>query len=166
MQDFIYGYYREAAGPIWQYNMMLWQIWNDARSLPKSSDPLYPLDIRYRPDASFLSKEFLEEAETLMAKAASLATSDDIRYRVRVARLPIIYTRLSQGIGIQRDWGGDFQPGTMTRDEIATYRELLDEFESLARSEKITTIQEGAGDITRRIQRWRDRLSEVSESRH
>jgi len=50
----------------------------------------------------------------------------------------------------------------MTADEVDTYREMLAEFEDLVKPEKITTIQEGANDMTRRIQLWRDQLRVIA----
>ena len=94
-------------------------------------------------------------------EAAALADSEDIADRVAVARLPLIYVKLSQGLGFQGDWNGDPVPGKMDPDEADTYAELLAEFQRLAYAKNITTFQEAMGDAERRIQYWRDQLVQL-----
>lgn len=161
MQDFILGYFREAAAPIWQYNRLLWEMWEEERSKPREEDRLYDLDIRYRPDSDFLSDEFLETGFALFEKAEALAETDETTRRVAVAKLPLLYVKLSQGLGFLGDWNGDPVPGDMEPGEVEEYADLFAEFEAIAYAENITTFQEGMGDAERRIQYWRDELARL-----
>ena len=34
LRDFIFGYYKEAAEPIWDYEMMMWDYWEKWHALP------------------------------------------------------------------------------------------------------------------------------------
>jgi len=55
--------------------------------------------IRYSPDVAFLTKDFITRAAKLFDEAETLARSDQIRQRVDIARLPILYVKLSAGRG-------------------------------------------------------------------
>ena len=138
MQDFIWGYYGEAAPAIAEYNALLQRTGrNHAKSLagPKGG-------IRYPMDHEFLSRGFLDRATRLFDRAEGLAEGEEILHRVELARLPIIYVRLSRG----PEFVGE------------GYAELIDRFEMIARREKITHLREGSPDLDQKLKKWRDDL--------
>ncbi len=160
MRDFIYGYYGSAAEPIWQYNDLLWDMWTAYHKKPHTNAAENPLmdHIRYRPDIAFLSKDFLAQSFKLFAEAEKLADDPEIARRVKLAKLPIIYTELSQGLGFTTDQG-TLQPGT--RRAGVDYDRLVEEFAETVAREKITFFREvwGASDAEARVKFYRDRLA-------
>jgi len=158
MRDFIYGYYGKAAEPIWKYNDLLWSIWEEYHAKPKDGNPLMT-HIRYRPDIDFLSKDFVDQSFALFAEAEKLAKDSETLRRVKLAKLPIIYTRLSQDLGFIAD-DGALQPGK--RQPGIDYKALVDEFEETIKREKITHFKEVfvPNDSEPRIKFYRERLAD------
>lgn len=158
MRDFIYGYYGTAAEPIAKYNDLLWNIWEDYHAKPKEGNPLM-IHIRYRPDIGFLTKDFVDRSFALFAEAEKLAKDPETARRVKMAKLPIIYTRLSQDLGFIAD-DGALQPGK--RQPGIDYEALVDEFEETIKREKITHFKEVfvPNDAEPRIKFYRERLAD------
>ncbi len=119
MQDFIWGYYGKAAPAIVEYNQLL-------RSLPKKYDMTKVGGTRYPMDSEFLSPQFLARAEAIFDRAMRLAENEEIRRRVELAHLPIIYVKLARG----QDFYGE------------GYLEAIDQFEETCRSFGITRLSE------------------------
>ncbi len=140
-QDFIWGYYEQAAPAIAEYYALLERAGRDRAGIINEK----AVGIRYPMDSEFLSREFLDQASALFDRAEALARSDEIRRRVRLARLPIVYVQLCRG------------PEFTGADE---YRTLLDDFERIARREQITHLAEGPPDLDLKLRRWRDALAE------
>lgn len=158
MHDFIYGYYGKAAEPIAKYNDLLWNIWEDYHAKPHTGDNPLMIHIRYRPDIGFLTKDFVDQSFALFAEAEKLAKDPETARRVKLVKLPIIYTRLSQDLGFIAD-DGKLVPGTR-RDGI-DYKALVDEFEETIKREKITHFKEVfvPNDAEPRIKFYRERLA-------
>ncbi len=89
IQDFIYGHYGKAAPAIARYNQMLWEIGRQKELLAKGQR------IRYAMDVEWLTNGFVECAKPIFDKAQALAENDEIRSRVELARLPVMYVELS-----------------------------------------------------------------------
>ena len=159
MRDCIFGYYGKAAQPIWEYNDLLWNIWEENHLKPKRENQLYGIGIRYSPSSAFLSEEFLDKSSALFAEAEALADDQEIMRRVKLAKLPILYVKLSQGIGYLKDWSKDFKPGTATAAERDEYQRMLDEFEGIVKAENITHILEASKDAENMIELWREKLA-------
>lgn len=158
MHDFIYGYYGKTAKPIAQYNDLLWNIWEEYRAKPHVDGNPLMTHIRYRPDIGFLSNDFVDRSFALFAEAEKLARDPETARRVKMAKLPIIYTRLSQDLGFVAD-DGTLQPGAR-RDGI-DYKALVDEFEETIKREKITHFKEVfvPNDAEPRAKFYRERLT-------
>ncbi len=137
-EDFVRGYFEAAADPILEYYALLEQ----ARSRNMDTLAAPAGGIRYPMDAPFLSRELLEQATALFGKAESMATSDVIRSRVQLERLPITYVQLRQG---PTRWGDD-------------YANLIATFEAVARRNHITCLREGAPDLDENLKAWRDSI--------
>jgi hypothetical protein len=138
MRDFVYGYFGAAAEPLWEYQMLLWRLWDENHSGALKS---IAGGIRYTPSASVFSAAFLDRADELLAQAAELAKDGppELRRRTDLAALPIAYTRLSQDTERLRTIG-DHQ-------HAADVRVRLEHFAAVARREKITHLAEGAPDL-------------------
>jgi hypothetical protein len=160
MRDFIYGYYGKAAEPIAEYNDLLWDMWTEYHNKPHTNAAENPLmvDIRYRPDIGFLSKDFIDRSFALFDEAEKLAKDPETARRVKLAKLPIIYTRLSQDLGFTTDQG-TLEPGT--RRAGIDYASLVDEFAETVAAEKITFFKEiwGTPDAEARVKFYRERLA-------
>lgn len=170
MKDFIYGYYGTAAEPIWQYNQMLWQLWEENHKKPHTpgvtpvgSNPLLnDAPASQPPDWSLLDKTYIDTTSRLFARAESLAKDPETLHRVETAKLSLLYIQLGQGLGYITEFL-DFKAGTWlkNRDEAgrAHYLRLLNEFERISKQTGVTTISEKSvvGDITTK---WRTLLTQ------
>jgi len=86
IDDFLEGYYGEAAHAIRAYIKLLHRKVREKNAHLHIYDP---------PTSPFLDDEFLEEAEKLFDEAQRLADSEEARFRVQVARLPVWYVKLA-----------------------------------------------------------------------
>lgn len=137
-QDFIWGYFGHAAPAIAQYNALL----QDSAEQHRDSLAAPDGGIRYPMDSPFLSKEFLEKATACYEEALSLAENEEIRRRVDLDSLPILYVKLCRG------------PEFVGKD----YGDILARFERIARSEGVTHIYEGPPDLDQKLQAWKDSM--------
>ena len=169
MRDFVYGYYGDAAEPVWEYNKMLYDIWESNRDVPGPENILWRFHIRYEPTDPLLSKDLVGRSLKLFEQAEEGAEDPEIVRRVRVAKLPMLYVALCQGLGwTGRDhpydpgeWFSSREPAT-----LAERKKLFDEFESTVKSEEITRFSEMAdlsADAEPRLAEWRELLSRLSQ---
>ncbi len=135
VDDFIKGYYGTAAGDVREYWALLYAT--KAKHMDTMAAP--PEGIRYSMNSPFLSKEFLDQATAIFERAEKGCDSEELRHRVELAGLPIVYVKLMQGPGV---WGDG-------------YKALIDEFETVARREKIAFLREGGPDLDEKLQAWR-----------
>lgn len=133
-RDFVYGYYGESAEPIWQYYQLLE---TSGRAVQDKVGEVG--GIRFAMTAPFITPEFISRADELFAKALSLAKTDQIRNRVLLEKLPIIYVKLVR----HRELAG----GQMNA--------LIDEFEQITSQSGVEFIKEGSPDVKRKIAYWR-----------
>ncbi len=141
IRDFNYGFYGKAAEPMQQYDDLLWETWEllhqDVPMLKKNS-------LLSGPGAgdAFLTAGFIEYAAKLFEKAENLASGDEeLLWRVKLAKLPILYLKIEQGPGSDR----------------TAYLKLIDEFESTARKNGVVNVRSGLrgpflADV---LERWR-----------
>jgi hypothetical protein len=165
MRDFVYGFYGEAAEPLWQYQQLQWDLWERYHQQPGKTPAENPLlaDIRYTPDNAMLAGDFPEQALALFAQAETLAKDPETLRRVKLAKLPVLYVALCQGVGFLED-GGQLRPGKRMRGAAANplpdavYRGYLAELTETVGREKITHFAEGAPDAQRKIAAWQEML--------
>lgn len=143
-KDFVEGYFGPSAGPILKY----YELLDDARVATESiyGDPSEESPgLWYEMDSGLFSPEFLTTATALFEEADALAQTDEMRRRVELEGLPIIYVKLMLG----PDAAGN---------EFAA---LLSQFERIARQEKIDMLAEGhdgGRELEDRLQYWRNQL--------
>jgi hypothetical protein len=116
MADFLKGYYGKGWRPLLEYITML---------RDKVRRDNIHMSIWVGPDAPYLTDEIIDRAEHLFDRAEILAENDDVRERIRIARLPIRYVLISR------------------RPDAANRERLIDEFEAVAKRAGITNISEG-----------------------
>ncbi len=118
INDFLHGYYGKAAGCIRAYMELLHR---------QVREKGYHAHIYDAPTAPFLNNdEFLDGAERLFDEAERSAESEEIRFRVQVARLPVWYVKLATN-----------------RVTGEARMDLLRRFLAIARKAGITNISEG-----------------------
>lgn len=148
MRDFVFGYYKEAAEPIWSHQMRMWQYWEKWHSLPHqcgvaSGNPLLNnLQCSYAPDGPMFSPEFMQAMRSDFTRAQGLAQSEEILARVNRARLPLLYLELSQQLGYYTEFG-DFAYGasiSRPRADRQAFQPMLDEFTALCKANGLTTL--------------------------
>jgi hypothetical protein len=168
MKDFIYGYYGSAAEPIWQYNMMLWDMWKENHDKPVqlgvsevgSNLLLTPAPCSEPPDWKLLSPEFIAKTTKYFATAEKLAKDPETLQRVKVAKLPLLYIKLGQGLGYVEEFGS-FVTGTWVRNpdpaKKVEYEAILKEFLDTAEKGHVTWISV-VTKLDKMHEKWRDVL--------
>jgi len=165
MKDFIYGYYKESATPIWKYNMMIWNFWEKYHKIPHkcgepSDNPLLKnLMCSYDPDGPMFTREFMRKAWSYMLQAEKSAKSDEIRRRVRKIKSNILYLKLAQGIGYFTQFG-EFTKG---KDLALTprrhlnnkdmYAKLYTEMMDICKESNIKALSE-QNDMSKITEKW------------
>ncbi len=140
--DFIYGHYGPAAPAIAEYEKLL----ADTAKAQTAELAAPPGGIRYGVDHPFLSREFLDRATAIFARAAALAGGDVATLRkVERAELPIMYVKAARG------------PAFVGKD----YAAVLDRYERIARREGVRTLAEGAGNFASQLAAWRKQLADA-----
>ena len=142
VRDFTDGYFESAAPPLRAYNELLDRVHEeqfDQFVAEYESGHEIRYNIRYKPDA-FLDADFLSAASALFEEAERLASSANILARVKLAKLSILYAKLTLGPGFTND----------------DYAVLIGEFETIARLEDVTHLREGAPDLDEKISAWRN----------
>jgi hypothetical protein len=138
MKDFIFGHYGAAAEPIWQYNEML------EDQAVKYKDALAEPDggIRFKIFVAYLNYNFfIRRSWKLFDQAEAAAASDaDLLERVQLARLPLMYVQLMQGLECVNE---AYPPS------------LIGKFEAVARREGITGFTEGYKNLDKQLEIWR-----------
>ena len=139
LHDFVFGYYKEAAQPIWDYQVMMWAYWEKWHRRPhKCGEPsdnpiLNNLHCSYAPDGPMFSPEFMATMSRCFADAESLAESETILARIKQAKLPLLYLDLCQNLGYYTEFG-DFVYGRRireSRESKQAFQLSLDEFVGL-----------------------------------
>ena len=169
MRDFIYGYYGDAAEPIWNYNMMLWQMWEDNHKIPHVHDGTKPTPnplllndspCSAPPDWSLMSPEFLDKSTKLFAQAEALAKDPETLHRIKVAKISILYVKLGQGLGYIPeigDWVAGSWIKTKDEEQRKYYAGLLKEFTDISLATPVVAISERSR-TPQIIDKWKDIL--------
>jgi hypothetical protein len=145
LKDFVFGYYKESAQPMWDYEMMMWDFWEQWHKLPHqcgvaSDNPLLNnLQCSYAPDGPMFTPDFMNKMRACFNRAESLAKSEDILARVKKAKISLLYLELSQNIGYYTEFG-DFVYGKSMREPLAkkeVFKQYLDEFIELCKKNEL-----------------------------
>lgn len=145
LKDFVFGYYKESAEPLWDYEMMMWDFWEKWHKVPHqcgvpSDNPiLNNLHCSYAPDGPMFTPDFMTKMRECFTKAESLAQSEDILARVKKAKIALLYLELCQNIGYYTEFG-DFVYGKSIRDSRAkkeVFKQYLDEFVDLFKKNEL-----------------------------
>jgi hypothetical protein len=146
LKDFVFGYYKEAAAPLWDYEMMLWDYWERWHQVPHrcgepSDNPLLNnLHCSYAPDGPMFTPEFMARMRECFTQAEGLAKSEEILARVKKAKIALLYLELSQNLGYYTEFG-DFTYGKGLREppaKKAAFKPYVDEFADLCRKNELT----------------------------
>ncbi len=138
MKDFVFGYYGKAAGPIWDYQKLLWNTWEKEHQGKLKSPPggiRYPMTI--------FSQDFMSKARDCFKRAEALADNPETLRRVQEEKLQILYADILQAA----ESGKPADP--------AAFKAELDEFQAIAQREKMTRTQEGEPNLDDWIARIR-----------
>jgi len=148
IRDFVFGYYKEAAEPLWDQQMRMWDYWERWHRRPHrcgepSDNPLLnTLNCSYAPDGPMFDAGFMAALRASFAKAEAAAGSDEVRRRVQKAKISLLYLELAQALGYYTEFG-DFAYGRRIRETRAAkedLRQLLAEFEAIAQREQLVTF--------------------------
>ncbi len=140
--EFLTGYYGAAAVPLREYVTLTHE---------KVRRENHHFTIRTPPTAPAFSKELIDRSVALFDQAEAAVKDDPKRlHRVQVARLPITYVRIAQGI----DKLKKRVKGAPSREQIAQW---LGAFERVAKKEGITHVREGQrGEIKAWLKKMRE----------
>ena len=148
LKDFTFGYYKEAAQPIWDFEMMMWDYREKWHKVPhkcgeSSDNPLLNnLHCSYAPDGPMFTPEFMAKMRAQFNDAEKLAKSEDILARVKKAKISLLYLELAQNLGYYTEFG-DFKYGKSVREPLAqkaVFKQYLDEFVGLCKKNGLTTF--------------------------
>lgn len=151
VRDFYYGFYGQAAEPLYEYDRMLNGRWRRAytrleASIGPNEDRAQALFRGYReafgPTCIDFDDAFIMEARAYFDQALALAEGDrELTRRVEYASLPILYLECDRG----------------PQGDRRAYLTLLNEFERIARRENAIFIKDAYGgpDLDRRLRLWR-----------
>ncbi len=92
VDDFMYGYYGRAGQQVRAYFDLLHD-----RVTPETH-----IHLGLQPDDKLFSDEFVREAEGLFDRAEAVAETEEIRRRVELARLPVMYLKCKREPGLAR----------------------------------------------------------------
>lgn len=137
-QDFIWGYYGKAAPALAEYQSLLENLRRDF-----ATDMAAPRGgIRYPMDSPFFTKDFVNRANEVFARARKLAQDDPaLLRRVERAQLPVLYVQCVRG----PDFVGEGYAG------------VVDEFERIARRENVQHLGEGKADFETKLKGFKNR---------
>ncbi|MBQ0105880.1 MAG: DUF4838 domain-containing protein, partial [Armatimonadetes bacterium] len=117
MKDFIYGYYRECAEPIWKYQMDVWNFWETNHAKPHKcgekniGNPIIEnLTDTCAPDGPMFTPEFMDRFWSYINEAEKLAQSEDMLWKIKKIKASLYYLELCQNLGYLTEFR-DFKPG-------------------------------------------------------
>ncbi len=148
LKDFVFGYFKEAAAPLWDYQMMLWSFWETWHRQPHrcgepSDNPLLNnLQCSYAPDGPMFTAEFMSAWRRCVEAAERLATNLETAPRVQRAKLPLLYVELAQALGYYTEFG-DYSYGSAVRQPKAARQALkprLDEFRAGCKAHSLSSL--------------------------
>ncbi|MBQ7256708.1 MAG: DUF4838 domain-containing protein [Abditibacteriota bacterium] len=99
MKDFVYGYYGEAAEPIYQYEKSLISIWKKHHGRKHVMKPYDEGGIRWMPDSKLYTDTWTNNSMKLMDNAIKLTDSDNMKDRVEHERISVVYLKLCRDLG-------------------------------------------------------------------
>lgn len=141
MQDFIWGYYQEAAPYMLEYNELL------ERQYHKYGERMNtPQGIRFNMKSDFLTDGFIDKADALFEKALAAANNTQMVHRIERDYLSILYVKIQQWTGPSSEF----------------YQSMIDQFETIARRESMTHTGETTDgpNLDRALTIWRDGMSD------
>jgi hypothetical protein len=145
MREFLEGFYGKAARPIERYiKLMHDKVEKDRIHCRIFGGATLP----------HLSMPMIERAKKLFDEAERAADNEEIRERVRLARLPIQYVEILHNTPIYRVVGESYKPG-----RVAGRAALVRKFFEVAERSGITNISEGTS-----LADYKKRLEEASQA--
>jgi hypothetical protein len=141
IQDFVWGYYKEAAPAILEYYALLDRARAEHLSYYENSSNDSP-GIRYDMSHGLFTADFLKDASEIFERALQLSINDEVRQRVEQEELAILYVKLMQGPKVTG----------------SEYSEVLKRFEEIARQIGVDYVSDTGGgpDFETTLQTWRD----------
>lgn len=134
--DFIWGHYGAAAPAMAEYEALL-KSWKAEHTAAFAAPPF---GIRYAMDAPFFTKEFIDKASEIFARAKVAATSDEaLLRRIERAELAILYVKCARG----KEFVGE------------GYADAVANFERIARREGVSCLAEGAANLEPSLANWK-----------
>jgi hypothetical protein len=134
--DFIWGHYGVAAPMMSEYEALL-ESWRNEHAATFAAPPG---GIRYPMEAPFFTKEFLDKASDIFARAKQAAASDEaLTRRVERVELPILYVKCVRGKAFV---GAD-------------YADAVANFERIGRREGLQFLAEGAATFESSVAAWK-----------
>ena len=163
MKDFCHGYYGKAGKPMWEYNQLLWKLWesNYAKTVKDGHDGSFSGKTGKEPGADFFTKEFRQNAARLFGEAERLAGNAEILRRVKYDKVPLLYVRISKELGYHSSptvfFIGDAYKRGARQGQFDECRQMIDELEEITKREDISRWDEhGFQSRDKTIPNWRN----------
>ena len=149
LKDFVFGYYKESAQPLWDYEMMMWDYWEKWHKVPHQCGDAV------RQPADEQSPVFLcagranvyarlhGQDESVFHQGRKPGEKRRRSWRAcKKAKLSLLYLELSQNLGYYTEFG-DFVYGKSMRESRARkerFKPYLDEFIDLCKKNELATL--------------------------
>ena len=136
LKDFVFGYYKESAQPLWDYQMMMWDYWERWHKLPHPcrmpycSNPIINnLHCSYAGRAHVYAR-LHDPDESVFHRSRKPGKKPGDPGAGKEAKLSLLYLELAQHLGYYTEFG-DFKYGKSIREPRASravFKPYLDEF--------------------------------------
>jgi hypothetical protein len=134
--DFIWGHYGSAAPMMAEYEALL-ESWRNEHAATFAAPPG---GIRYPMESPFFTKEFIDQATDVLARARRAAAGDEaLTRRVERAELPVLYVKCVRG----KTFVGE------------DYADAVANFERIGRREGVRFLAEGADSFESTVAAWK-----------
>jgi hypothetical protein len=112
------------------------------------------------PTWAIFTPEFLDKSTKYFSQAEALAKDPETLLRVKVAKLPLMYVKIGQGLGYYPQVGA-YIPGSWiknpTPDQRKYYADLLNELLDIMKAAKITSLAESST-VDKIVSNWQSLL--------
>ena len=143
INEFLAGYYGLAAAPLRKYIDLIHN---------KVKKENHHFTIRTPPTSPAFSKKVIATSNELFDQAEAAVRNNETQlHRVEVARLPLIYVQIAQGVDKLKNKASDAPP-------IKRIARWIDDFERVAKTKAITHVREGQRG---KIETWLRKMREA-----
>ena len=127
IRDFIWGVYGAAAPAVYDYEQLLWEQSANYTDFGRMRDWIYAIH-----DEGMYSHDFVQKARDVLDRALDLADNDDIRRRVELLKVGVVYVESVQLYMQMRDG--------MAPPQVQRYAAIIDELSAMLKRLDLSSV--------------------------